>query len=203
MGAPAAQGGSPPGTGEAILLCFFSRAPQPWVGERGQTGDDAVTFDASRLIGPLDTTALRWDSSGIDPNINHLNAARKNLRLAPEGNCRSYLLGGMPQGFPYDGASMEQHPHGEEFFMVSGDMACHVGIMRAGAYFHRPPDIGHGRDCTRTGYLLFCRTPGANRTVSVWTDAKYPVLWNPPHRPVLPPAFAAEGAHAVADPLEY
>lgn len=87
--------------------------------------------------------------------------------------------------------------------MVSGDMACHVGIMRAGAYFNRPPGIPHGRDCTRTGYLLFCRTPGANRTTSAWTAEKFPVLWDPPHRPVLPPEFTAAGASPVADPLEY
>ena len=211
MGAPAAAGGSPPGTGEAILLCFFSRAPQSRVAGHREVGredarvtrGDPAPFDASRLIGPVDTTALRWDSSGIDPNINHLNAARKNLRFAPEGDCRSYLLGGMPQGFPYEGASMERHPHGEEFFVVSGDMACHVGILRAGAYFNRPADIAHGRDCTRTGYLLFCRTPGSNRTVTAWTDGKFPVLWNPPHQPVLPPEFALAGARPVVDPLEY
>ena len=204
IGAPAAEGGSPPGTGEAILLCFFSRTPQALADATRMAGSaPAASHDASRLLGPVDTTALRWDSSGIDPNINHLNAARKNLRFAPEGDCRSYLLGGMPQGFPYGGNAMERHPHGEEFFMVSGDMACHVGILRAGAYFNRPPQIAHGRDCTRTGYLLFCRTPGANRTVTAWSDEKYPVLWNPPHRPVLPPEFAEAGARAVADPLEY
>ncbi len=189
-------------------------AAEPRSGERGLHRAVALAagqggaatgpaFDAPRLIGPIDTTALRWDSAGIDPNINHLNAARKNLRLSPDGDCRSYLLGGMPQGFPYGGNAMEQHPHGEEFFMVSGDMACHVGIMRAGAYFNRPPGIPHGRDCTRTGYLLFCRTPGANRTTSAWTAEKFPVLWDPPHRPVLPPEFTAAGASPVADPLEY
>jgi hypothetical protein len=109
----------------------------------------------------------------------------------------------MPQGYPYGGSSMERHPHVEEFFMVSGDMASHLGIMRSGAYFHRPPGIAHGRDCTRTGYLLFCRTPGANRTTTAWTDEKYAVAWNPPHSPVLPPEIAAHGTTPFADPLEY
>ena len=44
---------------------------------------------------------------------------------------------------------------------------------------------------------------GAHRTVTAWGDEKHPVLWNPPHRPVLPPEFAAAGAQPVADPLEY
>jgi hypothetical protein len=187
-------GGEGPGDGSAIVLAFFSREP-----EAGTAG----THDPSRLITPLDTTKLRWDNSGIDPNINHLNAARKNLRFAPEGDCRTYLLGGMPQGYPYGGASMERHPHVEEFFMVSGDMASHLGVMRAGGYFHRPPGIAHGRDCTRSGYLLFCRTPGANRTTTSWTDEKFEVAWNPAHRPVLPPELAAAGARPLADPVQY
>jgi hypothetical protein len=84
-------GGEGPGDGSAIALAFFSRAP---------LAADAGKPDLSRLVGPIDTTKLRWDNAGIDPNINHLNAARKNLRFAPEGDCRSYLLGGMPQGYP-------------------------------------------------------------------------------------------------------
>ena len=103
----------------------FSAAPRAATGEGA--GHDA------RAVGPIDTTALRWDASGIDPNINHLNAAHRNLRFAPEGDCRSYLLGGMPQGYPYGGAAMERHPHVEEFFLVSGDMASHLGVMRAAA----------------------------------------------------------------------
>jgi hypothetical protein len=187
-------GGEGPGDGSAIALAFFSRAP---------LAADAGKPDLSRLVGPIDTTKLRWDNAGIDPNINHLNAARKNLRFAPEGDCRSYLLGGMPQGYPYGGAAMERHPHVEEFFLVSGDMASHLGVMRAGGYFHRPPGIAHGRDCTRSGYLLFCRTPGANRTTTDWTPETYEVTWNPPHRPVIPAGLGAVGARPLADPVEY
>jgi hypothetical protein len=183
-------------TDELIVLSFFAGAPvaaQPHAG----------AYAESRLIRPVDTVALRWDNSGVDPNINHLNAARKNLRFAPEGDCRSYLLGGMPQGFPRAEASLERHPHTEEFFMVSGDMAFHVGILRTGAYFWRPPEIAHGRDCTRTGFLLFCRTPGSNKTITNWSQERYPVSWTPEHRPVLPPELAALGAVPQPDPIEY
>lgn len=189
-------GGEGPGDGAAIVLAFFSAAP------RAATGEGAG-HDASRLVGPIDTTALRWDASGIDPNINHLNAARKNLRFAPEGDCRSYLLGGMPQGYPYGGAAIERHPHVEEFFLVSGDMASHLGVMRAGGYFHRPPGIAHGRDCTRSGYLLFCRTPGANRTTTDWTTETYEVKWDMPYRPVVPAALGILDPQPLPDPVEY
>jgi hypothetical protein len=184
--------------GPAIVLVFIDAEPA------AAAAPGAVAIDGLRehLVGPIDSVALRWDDAGMDPNINHLNAARKNLRLAPQGDCRSYLLGGMPQGFSYAGAALETHPHVEEFFMVSGDMACHVGTMRTGAYFHRPPGIPHGRDCTRTGFLLFCRTPGSNRTISHWTPEKFPVSWHPPHAPRLPPGFEAAGVEQP-DAVEY
>jgi hypothetical protein len=182
--------------GELLLLSFFSS--RPLAAAAGATG-----FAPSAAIGPLDTIAMPWDRSGIDPNINHLNAARKNLRFAPEGNCRTYLLGGMPQGFPPTDTPLETHPHVEEFFMVSGDMSVHCGIMRAGAYFWRPPGIPHGRDCTRTGYLLFCRTPGSNRTISEWSRERYSVSFSPAHLPVLPESLRAAGAVPIPDPLVY
>jgi hypothetical protein len=181
---------------ETILLSFFGSDPQ-------LAALSDASYAESRLIIPVDTTALRWDNAGMDPNINHLNASRKNLRFAPEGNCRTYLLGGMPQGFPLHDTPLERHPHFEEFFMVSGDMSCHVGIMRTGAYFWRPPEIPHGRDCTRSGFLLFCRTPGSNRTISRWSEEKYPVSWTPAHQPVLPQELTAYGTPALPDPIEY
>jgi hypothetical protein len=180
---------------DLVMLAMFSAPPQP--------AADGAPYDSSRLIGPIDTTMLKWDNSGIDPNINHLHASRKNLRLSPEGDCRTYLLGGMPQGFPPEDTPLETHPHVEEFFMVSGDMSVHCGIMRAGAYFWRPPGIPHGRDCTRSGYLLFCRTPGSNRTVSNWSSARYPVSFEPAHRPVLPPELRDAGAVALPPPVSY
>jgi hypothetical protein len=180
------------GSAGAVVLSFFSGPPIA----------STARPPAGEAIAPIDTTALRWDDSGIDPQINHLHAARKNLRLAPDGTCRTYLLGGRPQGFPYGGAALETHPHAEEFFMVSGDMPCHVGVMRTGAYFYRPPGIAHGRDCTRSGYLLFCRTPGSNRTISEWSEERYPVSFEPEHRTVAPPELAA-AARPIADPLVY
>jgi hypothetical protein len=139
------------------------------------------------------TRALAWDSRNIDPNINHLGAARKNLRMDPANACRTYLLGGMPQGYA---AAMvgrkERHPsHVEEFFVVSGEIRCSmVGTMRKGGYFWRPPGIWHGLDCSPTGFLLFCRTPGSNVTFSEWSEESHPIDPDPPYQPDLPAALA-------------
>jgi hypothetical protein len=181
----------------AVALCYFDRDPSA-------PGGLAVKSAAPQAgIECIDTTALRWENSNMDPEINHLHAHRKNLRLSPNGDCRTYLLGGLPQGFPYNGVSLEQHPHVEEFFMVSGDLSFHVGTMRTGAYFWRPPHLLHGKDCTRSGFLLFCRTPGSNKTISTWTTERYPVTWTPAMRPILPPGYAKVDEENLAADLIY
>jgi hypothetical protein len=161
--------------------------------------------DDAGLVEYLDTFRLSWDRTNMDPNIAHLNAWRKNLRLAPDDSGRTYLLAGLPQGSPASGTEpLERHPHVEEMFMVAGDMACSLGIMRAGAYFWRPPMIWHDADCTLNGFLLFVRTPGRNRTTSEWSDEPHVVTLTPPHRPQLPVALRAAGAGRPAiDPVDY
>jgi hypothetical protein len=165
----------------AVVLTFFSADPEsPVVAPGDETG----------LVEQLDPLKLPWDRTNMDPNIDHLNAWRKNLRLGPNDSGRSYLLAGLPQGYPSSGSeSLERHPHVEEMFMIDGDMPCSLGVMRAGAYFWRPPQIWHGADCTRNGFLIFARTPGTNRTISEWSSEKHPVTFHPPFRPVLPPAL--------------
>jgi hypothetical protein len=178
----------------AVVLTFF--AAEPVLGT-------STLFDPGRLVSHLRPSELPWDRSNMDPNIDHLNAWRKNLRLDPDGRCRSYLLAGLPDGYPRDGVEpLERHPHCEEMFMVAGDMPCSLGLMRAGAYFWRPPGIWHGADCTRNGFLCFMRTPGTNQTVSEW-GAPHAVLWSPPHAPVLPPELAVASREPLPDPVQY
>jgi quercetin dioxygenase-like cupin family protein len=174
----------------AQVVVFFSTLPSDMPGE-----PEPGLYDETRLIVQIDTIALPWDSTNIDPNINHLHAARKNLRLSPDGDCRTYLLGGRPHGFPPSGDEpLERHPHAEEMFMIVGDMPCSMGVMRTGAYFYRPPNIWHGADCTLTGYLLLARTPGTNRTVSEWSDKRHPVTFSPAHRVHVPDGMEAAAA---------
>jgi hypothetical protein len=177
----------------AVALIYFDRDPT----YSGAADTTNTTPPAD--IECIDTTKLHWENSNMDPEINHLHAHRKNLRLSPTGDCRTYLLGGLPQGFPYNGVSLEQHPHAEEFFMVSGDLTFHVGTMRTGAYFWRPPHLLHGKDCTRSGFLLFCRTPGSNKTISMWTTERYPVTWAPTMQPILPPGYPRPDAPDKGD----
>lgn len=183
--------------GATVITCLSA---QP---SYSQAVDAAPAYDPAALTERLDPFRLPWDQTNMDPNIAHLNAYRKNLRLAPDGSGRSYLLAGLPQGYPSSGHEpLERHPHVEEMFMIAGDMPCSLGIMRAGAYFWRPADIWHGADCTVNGFLLFARTPGSNRTISEWSAEPHPVRLDPEHRPQLPPHLAAAG-QPIEDPVRY
>jgi hypothetical protein len=182
----------------ATLIACFSARPRYRI-----DAGDAPAFDAAALTEQVDAFALRWDQTNMDPNISHLNAFRKNLRLGPGNSGRSYLLAGLPQGFPKSASEpLERHPHFEEMFMIAGDMPCSLGVMRAGAYFWRPPMIWHGADCTTNGFLVFARTPGTNRTISEWSTEGHLVTFTPEHRPQLPPELAAAGVPAE-DPVQY
>jgi len=108
----------------AVVIIVFSQAPQ-YV---EASADGAPYEPMPGFLEHLDCFALPWDNSSMDPNISHLNAYRKNLRLAPDGMCRTYLLAGLPQGFPQSGEEpLERHPHAEEMFIISGDMPCSLG----------------------------------------------------------------------------
>jgi hypothetical protein len=186
------------GTSGAVLILCRSGAPT-YAG----TAANAPQFSLEDLTEQLDPFRLRWDQTNMDPNISHLNAYRKNLRLAPDGTCRTYLLAGLPQGFPESGTeALERHPHVEEMFMIAGDMPCSLGVMRAGAYFWRPPGIWHGADCTVNGFLLFARTPGSNQTISEWSDEPHAVRFDPEHDPQLPNELIHAGA-PIDDPTRY
>lgn len=182
----------------ATLVVMLSGRPQ-----YSADPDPRMTCDVAALTEQVDPFRLIWDRTNMDANIAHLNAWRKNLRLSPNGKGRTYLLAGLPQGFPESGEEpLERHPHVEEMFMISGDMPCSLGIMRAGAYFWRPPEIWHGADCTVNGFLLLARTPGTNVTVSEWSERAHPVLFDPQYRPQLPDNLK-EQAHEFADPIIY
>jgi len=178
----------------ALLLVFTGNDP-------GLPGAGPPPED---LIFRLPSLEMVWDDGNIDPNVNFLHMARKNLRLAPDGSCRTYLLGGRPHGMPKGMTSpLERHPHDEEMFLISGDLATSCGVMRAGAYFYRPPGLWHGLNCSVTGFLALLRTPGVNVIQSEWDGGTHRVEIAPAYRPVLPAGWdeAHARAHAYDGPL--
>jgi hypothetical protein len=182
----------------AELLVFYSGAPVPIEG-----APPPGLYDESRLIERIDPLEMAWDRSGQDPGIADLQAWRKIMRLDPAGKCRSFLLAGLPEGIhPAREKPMEWHSYCEEMFLIAGDLPCHCGLMRPGAYFWRPPRIRHGLECSLTGFLAFLRIPGSNENVNNWVE-KGKVTLTPAHKPYLPPELAALGAEPAPDPIQY
>ncbi|MFV3076368.1 cupin domain-containing protein [Niveispirillum fermenti] len=141
----------------------------------------------------LDCLALPWDVSTYDPQLRHMHNARKVLRLGPGDSGRTFLLAGLPHGFPSTpDLPLERHPHGEEMFLIQGEMKSPQGVMRDGAYFYRPPGIWHGLHVSEFGFLMLMRSPGANKISTQWSEARHPVQYRPAFDPVLP-----EGAPAA------
>lgn len=160
-------------------------------------GRAADTRDATDRLMVVDAPAMPWDATVLDPKLLHLRMSRKILRAAADGSCRTYLLAGLPHGRPADGrAGLERHPHAEEMFLLSGDLAGPQGVMHPGAYFHRPRDILHGPHFSDLGFLMFMRNPGTNSIVTEWTAEKQGLAEAPPYAPILPPGSPA----ALAEP---
>jgi len=135
----------------------------------------------------LDATALPWDVSTYDPQLRHMHNARKVLRLGPGDSGRTFLLAGLPHGFPATpDLPLEKHPHAEEMFLIHGEMKSPQGVMRDGAYFYRPPGIWHGLHVSEFGFLMLMRSPGANRISTEWSQHRHPVQYSPTFRPILP-----------------
>jgi hypothetical protein len=182
----------------AELLIFYSGSPAPVAGS-----PPPGLYDEARLIQRIDPLEMAWDRSGQDPGIADLQAWRKIMRLDPAGKCRSFLLAGLPEGIhPAREKPMEWHSYCEEMFLIAGDLPCHCGLMRPGAYFWRPPGINHGLECSLTGFLAFLRIPGSNVNVNNWVG-KAKVTLTPDHKPYLPPELAALGAEPAPDPIQY
>ena len=87
--------------------------------------------------------------------------------------------------------------------MVHGEMWAPEGLMRAGAYFFRPPRIVHGPHVSETGFLQIMRSPGANRIVTHWSAEHRPLPIGAPYAPVLPAGTPQSWSRAWTGALPY
>ena len=102
--------------------------------------DDRNTFAGIAESISIDTRFMPWDVSTYDPKLAHLRLARKVLRMGPHDSCRTFLLTGLPHGFPaVDTLPVETHRHCEEGFMIHGEMFAPEGIV-------------HGPHVSETGF---------------------------------------------------
>ena len=180
---------------EAVLLCFFERAPT------AAMGVDVRAGEASRCAVPrLDAFEMAWESAGMDPACADIGLRWKMLR-GRIGDAQTTMLVACPPHLhpPQWRGPQEVHDCVEEMFLLSGDYLSNVGRMREGAYFWRPPGIAHGPYGTRHGNLALIRTIGAPLENN-WTRGEVEISRDPVARPFLPEALRAQhGRPSVPD----
>src|SRR5690606_24641359 len=118
----------------AVVLTFFSAAP-----EAKSASEHAGWMQAERVVAHIDGLAGEW-GAGFNP-LFPPGAGRKWLRRDPVTGDETWILGTMPLR---SGRRRERHPVVEEMYLLSGELHGHVGVMRPGAYFWRPPEEWHG-----------------------------------------------------------
>lgn len=164
----------------ALVVTFFEGEPQAVPGEPTSppVGD--------RLIERI--RALDGEWGGNFHPLFPVGAGRKWLRREPTDG-ETWILGTMPLR---SGRRPEKHPVVEEMLLLAGELVGPLGVMHAGAYFWRPPEIWHGPFGSKTGNLMLFRTRGGPLS-TVFTGTEQEFSWTPDHRPVLPSELAELG----------
>lgn len=164
----------------AVVLTFFTGVPE----HRAASGH-SPDLVVERVVEYIDGLAGVW-GAGFNPKFPP-GAGRKWLRRDPVTGDETWILGTMPLR---NGTQPERHPVVEEMYLLSGELHGHVGVMRPGAYFWRPPQEWHGPFGSLTGNVMLFRTVGGPLS-TVYDDNHVPFNWYPPARPILPPELAA------------
>lgn len=163
----------------AVVLTFFSGHPRPATATGHSDG-----LEVERVVEHLDALEGEWGGN-FHPKF-PAGAGRKWLRRDPTTGDETWILGTMPLR---SGRRPERHPVVEEMYLLAGELHGHVGTMRPGAYFWRPPMEWHGPFGSLTGNLLFFRTVGGPLSTE-YTEHEVPFGWDPPYRPILPDPLA-------------
>jgi hypothetical protein len=177
---------------DTVVLTFLSGDPRltPAASNGAAYEEYRLVLKVDALASPLSTEfsvlgvkSLGKSETGIK------SAAFLLLREDPVTHDQTWLLAARPL---WRGRVQEIHPVVEEMYLLSGDLITPMGLMRAGAYFWRPPGVPHGPFASKTGNLMFFRTVGGALTTT-YTGGTDQFNWTPAHRPVLPPELEAYG----------
>ncbi len=161
----------------AVALTFFSSAPYVHKGP-GNPQEEAIPY--------IYLHDVNWSTEGIDQDLDFLRIAHKVLRHDEERGDTTMILNSGAQTHPKDWTEGAlAHPCVEEMFLLSGDIIAERGIMHAGAYFWRPPEIWHGPFGSRNGHLCVIRFLDGHH-VNRWSEEKYPFSLTPDYKPDLP-----------------
>ena len=178
--------------GGAIALTFLEGRPQAL-----DPDDDRLLDPGTETVEQLRTGDQAWGGA-TEPAVAGPGVGRKLLKPDNALGERTWILSmeGSEER-PLEVNGIEQHPCVEEMYLLAGSFHMPCGVMRAGAYFWRPPMIKHGPMGAREPFLaLFRAKEGAFSTQ--WSGRGSPVPWDRPYRPTLPRGVTAEGVPEAA-----
>ncbi|GAB3434678.1 DUF4437 domain-containing protein [Actinophytocola sediminis] len=138
-----------PGPRGLVLYCGFWATPAFAAGD----GADGVTVTA--------TERLKWTPATWSGDVELAPGAMLKM-LRDDDRAYIYLAAMMPG---WRSEAEEAHPVYEESYKVYGDVLMGArGVMRAGSYFFRSPDVFHGPLYSRGGTMSFIRSDAATTT---------------------------------------
>jgi quercetin dioxygenase-like cupin family protein len=155
-------------TGCLALLMFESR---PDFVESTVSRSDSKS---EQYIACINTSEMPWSSARLEgPPAGILV---KPLRSDPLTHDWTWISAVLPL---WRENRAEVHPTVEEAFMLQGDtLLGERGIMIAGCYFWRPPNVPHGPMLSKTGGMWFFRTKGGNLEVTYTNPPRWEQLVN-------------------------
>jgi len=171
--------------GGAIVLVFLDRAPAR------STPAASSAPEPRGLIERIDTYAMPWTSTDIDPDVQFLRLSHKVLRHVPATGEKTILLATGAQTHPQNFREAQlQHDCVEEMYLLGGEITGERGVMYEGAYFWRPPGEWHGPFGSRRGSLSLVRFVDGHHK-NVWSEQTLPFTFAPGYTPALPPQLGA------------
>jgi hypothetical protein len=164
----------------AVLLTFYS----------GAVTAGGVEPDPRRVVEFIDVHTGEWNADLAAMGLTEISQGSR-IRILfkdPANGDTSYLTAA--PAFKHE-TKPETHPVVQEIYVLAGEVAGNTGLVHAGAYCWRPPEVVHGPYGTKTGALYLLRSVGGPLTTKLRDPVPY--TFYPEHRPILPPELARYG----------
>ena len=182
----------------ATIITFFSSGPEKTRGKVEQAPTAACP-----AIPFLDTFEMPWNHVDMDPEYGDTGMRWKILRHDEETRDMTFLVSSPAHFHPKNWRGPQEiHDCVEEMFLLSGDFLGDRGVMKAGAYFWRPPGLKHGPYGSRGGSLGLFRTLGADLTNN-WTDNIVEISKTPKYAPLIPNDETLASSETWKPPADY
>ncbi|MBM3504435.1 MAG: DUF4437 domain-containing protein [Alphaproteobacteria bacterium] len=168
--------------GGAVLLTFYSATVS--------AAPNLPAPDPRRVVEFIDVHQGEWNADLQAMGLAEISqGSRIRLLFKDPANGDMTYLTAAP-AFKHE-TRPETHPVVQEIYVLAGEVAGNLGLVHAGAYCWRPPEVVHGPYGSKTGALYLLRSVGGPLTTKLRDPVPY--TYYPEHRPVLPPEFKKYG----------